>query len=82
MELKRDRKRSLRNDIGNTNTYQQSKDYLELDDYMTALDYVSLNKLSTAMLMQRLKSHGLPYRGLKHELIQRWKEYKESKMNT
>ena len=51
-------------------------DYLELDDFMTALDDQSLNRLSTAQLMQRLKSHGLPYRGLKHELIARWKEYK------
>ena len=52
------------------------KNYLSLDPWMTALDDESLNKLSTAQLMQRLKSHGLPHRGLKHELIERWRTFK------
>ena len=50
--------------------------YLELDDYMTALDDKSLNKLTTAQLMQRLKAHNLEWKGLKHELVERWKDYK------
>merc|ERR1712113_880575 len=60
----------------NTGNAKEIINYLELDDYMTALDDKSLNKLTTAQLMQRLKSHNLPYKGLKHELIQRWKSYK------
>ena len=50
--------------------------YLKLDDYMTSLDDKSLNKLTTAQLMQRLKAHNLEWKGLKHELIKRWKDYK------
>ena len=52
--------------------------YLELDDYMTSLDDESLNKLSTAQLMQRLRAHKLEWKGLKHELIERWKVYNSS----
>lgn len=54
----------------------RSKNYLTLDPWMIALDYESLNKLSTAQLMQRLKSHRQPYKGLKHELIERWRAFK------
>ena len=50
--------------------------YLELDDYMILLDDASLNKLTTAQLMQRLKSHGLEYKAFKHVLIKRWQNYK------
>ena len=50
--------------------------YLQLDHYMTSLDDKSLNKLSTAQLMQRLRAHDLEWKGLKHELIQRWKHHK------
>ena len=73
--------------FGNANTTNQismnatneRKNYLELDDYMRAVDYESLNKLTTAQLMQRLKSKGLPFRGMmKDELIEKWQKYKES----
>ncbi len=43
---------------------------------MTSLDDKSLNKLTTAHLMQRLKSNGLSTRGLKQDLLLRWKQYK------
>merc|ERR1712228_822824 len=56
--------------------------YLELDDYMTAVDDKSLNKLTTAQLIQRLRSNGLDYKGLKHQLIQRWKKYKIEQAKT
>jgi len=52
------------------------KSILSLDPWMIALDYESLSKLTTAQLMQRLKSHNLPHRGLKHELIERWRTFK------
>eukprot|EP01084_Bolivina_argentea_P283829 486210_1 len=51
--------------------------YLELDDYMINIDDQSLNKLTTAQLIQRLKSHNLPINGFKRELIERWKSYKQ-----
>ena len=50
--------------------------YLQLDDWMTSLKDTSLNRLTTAQLIQRLKSNGLDYKGMKHELIHRWKTYK------
>lgn len=56
----------------------KKKNYLELDHYMTCLDDVSLNKLTTAQLMQRLRAHNLQWKGLKHELIARWKSFKSN----
>jgi len=52
--------------------------YLELEAHMTAMDEQSLNKLSTAQLIQRLRAHGQPFRGLKHDLVQRWQTYKQT----
>ena len=65
--------------LGSMDTTSTRKNYLELDDYMMAVDYESLNKLTTAQLMQRLKSKGLPFRGMmKDELIERWQKCKQS----
>ena len=50
--------------------------YLELHDYMISIDTKSLNKLNTAQLMQRLRANNLEWKGLKNELIQRWRNYK------
>ena len=60
----------------------KATNYLELDDYMTSLDDKSLNKLTTAQLMQRLKAHNLEWRGLKHELIKRWRDYKSKEQES
>ena len=56
--------------------------YLELDDWMISLDDASLNRLTTAQLIQRLRSNGLDYKGMKHELIERWKKFKMGKPKT
>ena len=56
--------------------------YLELDDWITSLDDASLNRLTTAQLIQRLRSNGLDYKGMKHELIERWKKFKMGKPKT
>ena len=60
----------------NNNIVDKRINYLKLDDYMITIDDESLNKLSTAQLMQRLRAHNLSTKGLKHELIQRWKTFK------
>eukprot|EP01084_Bolivina_argentea_P040322 74532_1 len=66
---------------GNSATIDKRINYLQLDQYMIQLDEKSLNLLTTAQLMQRLRCHGLAYKGLKHELIERWKNYKLSQIN-
>ena len=43
---------------------------------MITIDDESLNKLTTAQLMQRLRAHNLSTKALKHELIARWKTFK------
>ena len=63
--------------VSNTKTTTRKKaNYLALDDYMTSLDDKSLNKLTTAQLMQRLRANNLEWKGLKHELVERWKTFK------
>ena len=57
---------------------ERNIEYLKLDDYMVSIDYDSLNKLTTAQLMQRLRANNLECTGLKHELIERWRNYKLS----
>lgn len=54
--------------------------FLALDEYMISMDDESLNRLSTAQLMQRLRAHNLEWKGMKHELIQRWKSFKLSEL--
>ena len=62
--------------LSSTANKVQKTNYLELDEYMIAFDDKSLNKLTTAQLMQRLRAHNLEWKGLKHELVERWKDYK------